>query len=328
MNVNSRALTPLPETAILRPMRLLLCLLLFSGCAAGPVRPAPDRLQPWTTTLREQQPEDAFAAVYKSGRKRLVFVAAKHSNRDDSLTFRLIRDAYRLFELDTVIAEGFRTSRGANPPRIFQYAAENGPREDGFVEGGETVPTVLGAREEGATLWGGEADDADIKAAVIAEGFSAEDLLGFYVLRNIPQWIGERRIESASDLRLQALAAEALARNREVLQLPSSVLPDYAAWASWYQALNRRPIGADFVTEEAGPLADGRFGTNRIAHAISRARAVYLHRLILKHLNAGESVLVVFGASHLMIHRPALDAVLGPPCYVGSALDRAASTCR
>jgi len=35
-------------------------------------------------------------------------------------------------------------------------------------------------------------------------------------------------------------------------------------------------------------------------------------------LNAGETLLVVFGRSHLMIQRPALDAMLGRPCYVGS----------
>ncbi len=308
--------------------RWLLLLLLLSSCATPPLRPAPDRLQPWTAALRDRQPEDAFAAVYRVGRNRLVFVAAKHSNRDDSLTFRLIRDAYAAFAIDTVIAEGFPTSRGANPARLFQYASENGARSDGFVEGGETVPTVLGARREGATLWGGEADDLDIKARILAQGFTAEDLLGFYVLRNIPQWTGERRIEHAGDPRLQSLVATALARNREALQLPSTVLPGFPEWAAWYRALNRRPIGAGFTTEEAGPLTDGRFGTNRIAAAISRARDAYLHDLVIAHLNAGETVLVVFGGSHLMIHRPALDAVLGPPCYVGTALERSASICR
>ena len=101
----------------------------------------------------------------------------------------------------------------------------------------------------------------------------------------------------------------------------------FAPWSAWYQALNHRPIGAGFITEEAGPLADGRFGTNRIASAVSKARDTYLHELIITHLNASESVMVVFGGSHLMIHRPALDAVLGRPCYVGTAVVSAASVC-
>jgi len=199
---------------------------------------------------------------------------------------------------------------------------------DGFVEGGETVPTVMGAQREPATLFGGEADDLDIKARVAADGVSAEDLLGFYVLRNIPQWIGDRQVADAGDPRLPALVSAALTKNRASLQLAPDILPDFAAWAAWYQRLNRRLIGSAFVTEEVGPLADGRFATNRIGHAISRARAAHLHNLIIAHLNARQTVLVVFGASHLMIHRPALDAVLGQPCYTGSDLMAAAAACR
>ena len=303
-----------------------LCLLLLS--AAGlPLRAAPEKLAPWTTTLRDQQPEDAFAAVYKVGGKRLVFVAAKHSNRTDSLTFKLIGDAYAHFAFDTVIAEGFPTSRGANPPSTLKYAADNGPRADGFVEGGETVPTVMGAQAEKAAVWGGEADDLAVKARLVASGVAPTDLLGFYVLRTIPQWIGEKKIDHAGDPRLRPLVTAALARNRAALGLPETALPDYAAWAAWYQKLNGRPIGAAFVTEELGPLADGKFATNRIASAVSRARAAHLHDLIVTHLNRRESVLVVFGASHLMIHRPALNAVLGRPCYVGTDLKQAAAVC-
>lgn len=308
--------------------RRLWLLLLLSGCAAAPLRPAPEKLEPWTTSLRDRQPEDAFAAVYKRGRHRLVFVAAQHANRDDSLTFRLIRDAYATFQFDTVIAEGFATSRGVNPPSIFKYAAESGPKADGFVEGGETVPTTLGARQENAKLWGGEADDLDIKASVLAEGLSEADLLGFYVLRNVPQWIGERKIKDAGDAQLKPLVEAALAKSRAALHLPADVLASFAEWTEWYEDLNRKRIGVGFATEEVGPLADGKFGTNRIAFAISRARDAHLHKLIINHLNAGESVLVVFGGSHLMIQQPALDAAIGQPCYVGTELGRTALNCR
>lgn len=306
----------------------LLWLALMSGGAPAALHPMPEKLAPWTTQLRDKQPDDAFAAVYRVGKRRLVFVAAKHENKNDSPTFRLIRDAYARFQFNTVIAEGFPTSRGANPPSIRRYVLENGVREDGFVEGGETVPTVLGAEREKAMLWGGEADDVDVKAKLLATGVSAQDILGFYALRNIPQWIGERRIENAGDPRLQSLVVEALARDRRTLALPPNILPGFADWAAWYKALNGKSIGSGFVTEEVGPLADATFGTNRIAYALSRVRDAYLHELIIKHLNAGESVLVVFGGSHLMIQRPALDAALGRPCYVGANLKAAARSCR
>lgn len=310
-------------------MRGALWVVLFlSACAASTPRPAPEKLTPWTKALRVQQPEHPYAAVYKIGPERLVFLAAKHENNDRSATFRLIREAYSSFDFDTVIAEGFPTSRGANPPRTIAYALDSKVRSDGFVEAGELAPTVAGARDEQAELWGGEADDRQIKDMLLGQGIPEEDLLGFYILRNIPQWIRERKIEHAGDPRLQALVEADLPRSRAALELAPVVLPTFADWAAWYQRLNGRPIGPGFVTEEAGPLADGDFGTNRIAHAISRTRAVHLHNLIIEHLAARRSVLVVFGGSHLMIHRAALDHALGRPCYLGAELARAAAACR
>lgn len=307
---------------------LFISVLLLAGCAALPLRPAPEKLQPWTTELRAQQPDDAFAAVYKAGQRRLVFVAAQHENQNDSLTFRMIRDAYARFRFDTVIAEGFPTSWGANPARILDYVARSKAEKDGFVEGGETVPTVLGAAQQNAVLLGGEPDDLDIKNHVLARGFSGEDLLGYYILRIVPQWIREREISGGDDRRLIPLVATYLDSDRKALDLPPTTLPDFASWADWYRKKNGKPMNDSFDTEEVGPLADGPFATNKVAYAVSRARDAYLHSLIVRRVNSGESVLVVFGGSHLMIQRPALDAVLGRPCYAGTDLQRAAISCR
>lgn len=302
-------------------------LILLASCTTLSLSPTPEKLAPWTNALREQQPEDAFMAAYKVGPKRLVFVAARHENRIDSLTFQIIRKSYEMFKFNTVIAEGFPTSWGDNPPRIREYVAKNGVREDGFVEGGETVPTALGAQQQGATLLGGEPDDMDVKVRIMAAGFSTTDLLGFYVLRSIPQWIGEGKIQNAGDSRLPTLVAAELNRSRKELELPPTVMPSFVEWATWYRVKNGKPIDASFVTEEVGPLSDGSFGTNKIAYSVSLARDDYLHGLIIARLNAGESVLVVFGGSHLMIHRPALDAALGRPCYVGTSPQLAATSC-
>jgi hypothetical protein len=301
---------------------------IFSACASLPLKSAPQKLQPWTTALRDQQPEGAFAAVYRIGSRHLVFIGAQHENQNDSPTFRMIRDGYTSFKFDTVIAEGFPTSWGPNPARILDDVAKTTIGTDGFVEGGETVPTVLGAQQQAARLSGGEADDPDVKRLVAGYGIADRDLLGFYVLRNLPQWISERALNDAADPRLRLFVEKALARQRDRLQIPVTTLPDYAAWVAWYEMTNGKPLAASFNTEEVGPLSDGRFGTNKIAYAVSKARDAYLHRLIIDRLNAKENVLVVFGGSHLMIHRPALDATLGRSCYMGTDLKKAAQSCR
>ena len=297
-----------------------------ASCATTMLAPAPQRLAAWTTALRDSQPEEAFAAVYRNRAKHLVFIGAKHANDTRSPTFRLIGDAYAAFEVDTVIVEGVPTSRGPNPSGLISYAS-SAKLSDGFQEGGETVPAVLGAVAEGAELWGGEPGDLDIRARLQAAGFSPQDLLGFYALRSIPEWIRERKIEHAGDPRLPALMEQQLSASRRSLGLDATVLPGFTDWASWYEAINKKPIGRDFVTEEAGPLADGSFGSNRVGAAISRARAAHLHELLVDHLNAGKTVMVIFGRSHLMIHRPALEAILGRPCYTGPDLSSGTGRC-
>lgn len=307
---------------------MVMALSILSACASFSLRPSPDKLQPWTTALRDRQPDGPFNAVYRAGERHLVFIGAQHENRDDSATFRMIRDAYTSFEFDIVIAEGFPTSWGANPTRILDMGSKSQTAADGFVEGGETIPTVFGAQRQKARLLGGEPDDAEIKHLVARDGITDADLIGFYVLRNVPQWISERAIKDVTDPGLQPLVEKALVRQRDVLQMPPTIVPDYSAWLAWYETTNRKRLSAGFDTEEVGPLADGRFGTNKIAYAVSKARDVHLHRLVVEYLNARKNVLVVFGGSHLMIHRAALDAILGKPCYEGSNVSKAVVTCR
>jgi hypothetical protein len=85
------------------------------------VAPEPDKLEPWTTQLRDAQPDDAFAALYVRRSQRLLFVGAKHATRTDSLTFRLIEQAYALLPPDTVILEGFPYSDGSNSERLVKW---------------------------------------------------------------------------------------------------------------------------------------------------------------------------------------------------------------
>ena len=231
-------------------------------------------------------------------------MGAHHANRTDSPTFRIIGDAYRSFSFSVLIAEGFPYSWGATPQRILDIV-NRATEVDGFVEDGEFIPAVRGALAQGAQIRGGEPDDGELRDRLLSRGFTREDLLGFYTLRTVPQWVRERRIDGAGDARVNALLESELQHNRTRLGLAASVLPDLAAWKAWYQQTNAKPFGAAFELEEAGPRADGRYGSNRIAAAIGNARDSFLLEKVAAHLNAGESVIVVFGQSHLMVLKPA-----------------------
>ncbi|MEM1190666.1 MAG: hypothetical protein AAF662_15035 [Pseudomonadota bacterium] len=279
--------------------------------------PETDALADFSIALRDRQPPSAFAHVYHTKRATLVWIGAKHETKTDSLTFKLVNDAFRNFSFDAVIVEGCPHSWGPDPEQLFDYVVSaNASLQGNFQRGGETVPAVNGAQAQGATVFCGEPTDLEIKSRVLQLGFSEADVLGFYTLRSIPQWIRERRIRDGADERIDFLLGIEIEKNRTRLDIDASALPTVDAWKAWYVHTNGRPLSADFSTEEAGPLIDGPFGSNAVAAAISKARAVFQHELVISKLNEGLSTLVVYGASHLMIHAPALDVSLGDGCSV------------
>ena len=303
------------------PALMLLCV----GCAT-PLRPDESAIRPWTAELSAEQPDDAFAAVYARDGVRLVFIGALHSNRADSRTFRLIDEACESFRFAVLIAEGFPYGWGANPQSILEIVNQSA-EVDGFVSDGEFMPAARCALLQRAQIRGGEPDDGELLVRVLQRGHSHEDLLGFYTLRLVPQWIREERINGTDDVRVDLLLEAELEYSRRTLGLDGSVLPNVSAWRTWYKQTNGKPFGSAFDLEEVGPRTDGQYASSQIAAAIGDVRGAFVLEKIAKFLNGGESVMVVFGSSHLMKLRPAIDRMLGAPCYVGERMQDAAGVC-
>ena len=135
----------------------------------------------------------------------------------------------------------------------------------------------------------GETDDGHIKQLAINDGITERDLLGFYVLPKLPRSIGERETSDAANLGIKSLVEAALARQQDRLRLIAEIIPDDAAGLAWYKATNGKPLAASFDKKTVGPLADGHFGTHKIAFSVSKARDRYLHRLRIDRFNEGEA---------------------------------------
>ena len=298
--------------------------LALAGCARTP---ASEKLAVWTQALAATQADGPEVLLFKRGSNKLAFVGVQHDSDPVSSTHRLIESTFSVFSPKVVIVEGVPTSWGYNPAGLTELAAAK-PDAQGLLQDGETVPTVRGALKSGSRLLGGEPSNADVRRLTAARGVSAEDLLGFYVLRVIPQWLSQRQFADLSGDRATSLIDRRLIRSRSDLELGPEVLRDAEAWRRW--RLNRN-VGADphqIVIEEAGPLADGPWATSRIGAAISRARDSHLLEVTRSQLAEHGSVLVVFGGSHALIQLPALEALMGKPCYRGKNIDAIPRSCR
>jgi hypothetical protein len=289
-------------------------LLVLAGCASGG---GSEKLAMWTQELAASQPHHPEIIVFQRGTQRLVFIGVHHDADPRSPTHQLIASTLDLIPTRVVIVEGAPTSWGHNPPRLLEVANER-PDANGLLPSGETNPTVRGALKAGSQLLGGEPQDADVHRSAADLGVTDEDLLGFYVLRVVPQWVSQKEFDDLESAKASELIDDMLDLSRQELKLGPELLNDAGAWRRWRLSRNPQAHPKMVDIEEAGPLVDGPWPTSRIAASISRARATHLYDLIKAQLAEQGSVTVVFGDSHALIQYPALTALLGKPCYRGT----------
>jgi hypothetical protein len=298
--------------------------IVLAGCVASTDA---GKLAIWTQKLAASQVDGPELLVFKHGNAKLAFVGVQHESDPTSGTHRLIASTFSIFTPRVVIVEGAPTSWGYNPARLLRVTDEK-PDAQGLLASGETFPAVRGAIEADSKLLGGEPDDADVRRIASRLGVSDQDLLGFYVLRVVPQWLSQKKFDDLESRSATDLLDLQLERSRQELGLGTDTLKDADAWRSWRLRKNRGANSKTVDVEEAGPLADGPWFTNAIAASISRARDTHLFELTKQQLTGYGAVMVVYGGSHALIQYPALTALLGRPCYRGAKVEDVSRSCR
>lgn len=287
--------------------------LAVAGCSnAG----GSEKLATWTQALAASQRDGPELIVFKRDGRKLAFVGVQHDSDPASSTHDLIERAIRTLKPRVVIVEGIPTNWGHNPSRLVEIGNQI-PDANGLLPDGETVPAVREALALQSLLIGGEPSDAEVRRIASQGGVSDEDLLGFYVLRVVPQWLSQRQVDDLTSDPASELISGQLDRSRKELGLATSVLPTADDWRRWRLSRNRGASQNSIDIKEAGPLADGPWATGRIGAAISKARDSHLLKLTTQELAKRGSVLIVYGGSHALIQLPALEHLMGTPCFRG-----------
>ncbi len=206
------------------------------------------------------------------------------------------------------------TSLGPNPEslRASVMAPEQAPPAAAswaMSEGGLTVRRAIAA---GISFWGGEPDQAQINAALLADGYSPSDILSTLLLRRIPQMISAGLVEGAGDPRLAAEFERMIPVDRRGFDHPPEfTLADFHAWY-------RAAFGNDFAAEpdilsRLRYRTDTRFGA--IMHRMSALRDVHLLDVIVARLEAERAVIIVYGGSHFTALQDELEALMGQPAF-------------
>jgi hypothetical protein len=266
----------------------------------------PSLLLPYSSELEASTPVRApSVAVFRRAGKELRYIGSDHAAGLDSPNLKTVRKVIEDFSPQVILLEGLVERE--IPAR--DYLTGSCEREK-FVHCGEPFYAAYLARGRGILLSGGEPAPARIRDAVVRDGISARDLLFFYAVRWIPTWRSERRLDKEH---LDARIQEAMIKDAAGLGV--SPVPGFAEFKAWYDAHapGGRPL-VDFAYNDYAPVAgDGAAYFQKISARVNRAREENIVEQIGALVHKYDRVLVIFGHSHLLIERRALERMLGKP---------------
>ena len=290
------------------------CLVAGAGPALADCRIDPSKALSWSQfAALTPAVEPPSMSTYDNCGKRLVYVAAVHSNDPAGKTFALVKTAFEKTKPQFVVLEGFEESMGVSPAALIAHSA----KVAGTPGDAEPYLSVRLAQAAGVPFIGGEPDDSDILAEVRTKGMTARDMFATYVLRQIEQWVRETKLTSHRDPKLDALIrdyAKPFARDAKISLAEISDIATIDTFKAWYKATNGAAFDTAYKPEDAWPITpESNRPTNRLIVVISDARDKHILGVINRSLETKPVVLVVYGASHLDIEAPALEAAFGKP---------------
>lgn len=264
----------------------------------------------WNVYGELSELEFPFQKVYEGCGKRLIYIAARHVNSPESKTFKLIENSFRNNSIDFVIAEGFPSDMGLNPKDIVDHAnAVNETPSDA-----EAFLAIRLAMQANAKFQGGEPSDKQIMDIVSNGSITPTDLLGFYIVRQIPQLIRQEKIDDHNDPHLNEVIFNMVGSFSEQTGISIAELAavdGVADFSEWYKTTNGVSFKDGYREEDSwASVTDPEFfrTTNRIANAVGNARDQHIIGIIDNAIRKHDTVLIVYGGSHHTIQDPALIA--------------------
>lgn len=284
-------------------------LLLFQlGCTTIP-KFDESLVRPWQTELNREAPSRRpYIAHHKVGRTELFYFAAHHDNDPNSDTIKLVERLFKEFKFEAVIIEPIANSFGVSPDWFVKDSREGAAVS--FVKGGESAVAAIRADERKLPFFGGEIDHKQLFEELKTQSFTDEDILGFYLVRQIPQWI--RQKENAKGL-LEKKGPGFISHYCKTFEIESAKCPSLDQLKAWYQKKNLKKLDINVTTEDVAPRVDGELFTHKVSSAIGIIRDRFTLDIIDAALKKYKKVAVVYGTSHYLTLRKSLEASLGEP---------------
>jgi hypothetical protein len=259
-----------------------------------------------------------FVETYKKSGKELIYVAVvhhsslKYPNAMTDPTFKTIAQIFAQTPPDAVIVEG------VDPPdlsRFLQFARSCAAANYNLPDKLCNEPAFAAdlATGIGAVVYGGEPPGASVLAYFEKQGYVAQDVLAYYIMRMIPVQ------NSHAPLRPETFAAfeQKIAKDAQ-RKLETSVPFSPDVFSAWYA--KNVPGPASYLTITANDTGPGSHGQKpTLLNTLTRIDLVMRDESVVttiqQALEKHNRVLVVYGASHLVFEWNQLEQIMGTPTW-------------
>lgn len=294
---------------MMRMVTSIALLLSIAACTSTPILD-PKYVRPWSNEISNEEPNDRSAiAVLKKGRYELYYLASRHTNILSDDTLVLVKKLFDEYQFNAVLIESIPHSSGESP-KWFVEEAKRGMK-DNFIATGESGLSAIYASNKMIPFFAGEPDHKNIYDYLKSKEYSDIDVIGFYTIRQIPQWI--RQKENPIGLFERKIPPFA-ANYCKIFEITKC--PNLAEIKQWYKSNNGRDLKANISNEETAPVSDSKVFTQGISAAVGHLRDRYTLKVIQNMLIKYKRVAVVYGASHFTTLRKSFERHFGSPLFI------------
>jgi hypothetical protein len=245
--------------------------------------------------------------------KTLFYFGSRHTSDPDDEMFGAIRDALKSFEPEIVMVEGARMLNSDNSRETLETLGSLGER-DVIRKFGESMFAAREAFLGGYLVESPEPELAEEIRYITGRGFAEDEVALYYMCSILYHWF---RIREKPDINAYiGMGLDFLRRNH------AWSTADLSAGA--FEKKHETVLGTGVERDDAAfylrlidPVpwrdrADDQTVVNEIARLSNRYRDAYMVERIRALLRDYNRLLVVFGATHAYMQRPALERLFGP----------------
>lgn len=277
------------------------------------------RILPYKLELELSRPfEYPFVAHYERAGKNLSFVAVEHwwkpniKTRSASThpTVQVIRHEYRAFQPKSVIFEGLSLAN-LSQDEIKKLADLCMARQ--YRNCGEAFFAINLAREKNAQFVTGEPKSKVLKMELLKLGYTPQDILGRFFLASLAETKLTKKMTCKNFPGWATEEMGALQKQYEI-----TVRFNVGDFEAWYTSRVQNPksyfdIRGEHITPDGGK---GTTFLEKISSSIRMLRDQALLEKIKEQLDLNSRVMVVYGGSHFLTEKPALENMLGHATYI------------